>query len=152
VGFFRETGGKLMGTTYTGGCNCGAIRYAIAAEPLMAGHCQCRDCQQESGTGHASQIAFPVAAVKLEGKATHWDKAADSGNIVTRAFCPKCGSPVYSRNSGMPDFFFARAASLDDPARYAPQMVVWTSSGFAWDHLDPALPRFAKMPAMERPR
>ncbi len=141
-----------MGTAYTGGCNCGAIRYEIAAEPLMAGPCQCRDCQWESGTGHASQIAFPAAAVKLEGKATHWDKAADSGNIVPRAFCPKCGSPVYSRNSGLPDFFFVRAGSLDDPTRYTPQMVVWTSSGFTWDHLDPALPRFAKMPAMERPQ
>jgi len=141
-----------MGASYSGGCSCGAIRYEIAAEPMMAGHCQCRDCQRESGTGHASQIAFPGAAVKVEGKATHWDKAADSGNIVTRAFCPKCGSPVYSRNSGMPDFFFVRAASLDDPARYMPQMVVWTSSGFAWDYLDPALPRFAKMPATEQPR
>ena len=26
-------------------CACGAIRYEIAAEPVMAGHCQCRDCQ-----------------------------------------------------------------------------------------------------------
>lgn len=142
----------MSSSTYTGGCNCGALRYEAAAEPLMAGHCQCRDCQRESGTGHASQIAFPRAAVKLEGKATHWDKSADSGNIVTRAFCPTCGSPVYSLNTGMPDFFFVRAASLDDPARYAPQMVVYASSAFAWDHLDPSLPRFAKMPPMEPPR
>jgi hypothetical protein len=48
----------------------------------------------------------------------------------------------------MPDFFIVEAASLDDPARFAPQMVVYTSSGFAWDHLDPALPQFPKMPAM----
>jgi hypothetical protein len=141
-----------MSTSYTGGCNCGAVRYDIGAEPVMAGHCQCRDCQRESGTGHASQMAFPRAAAKVEGKATHWDKAAESGNIVTRAFCPKCGSPAYSLNSSMPDLFFIRAASLDDPTRYAPQMVVWASSGFAWDHLDPALPRFAKMPAMVQPR
>ena len=81
----------------------------------------------------------PETAVKLEGKATHWDKAADSDNIVTRAFfCPKCGSPVYSRNSGLPDFFFVRAGSLDDPTRYTPQMVVWTSSGF---HLGSSGPR-----------
>jgi len=133
---------------FTGGCNCGAVRYASAAEPLMTGHCQCRDCQYESGTGHASQIAFPKAAVKLEGQATHWDKRADSGNVVTRAFCPTCGSPVYSLNSAMPDFFFVRAAGLDDPTRFAPQMVIYAGSGFAWDYLDPALPRFEKMPAM----
>jgi hypothetical protein len=33
-----------MPTTYRGGCLCGAIRYEITAEPMMAGHCQCLDC------------------------------------------------------------------------------------------------------------
>jgi hypothetical protein len=103
-----------------------------------------------TGTGHASHIGFPMPAVKLQGKATQWEKAADSGNKVTRGFCPICGSPVYSTNSGMPDFFVVEAASLDDPSRFVPQMVVYASSGFAWDRLDPALPRFAKMPAMPR--
>ena len=50
----------------------------------------------------------------------------------------------------MPDYFVVEAGSLDDPAGFAPQMVVYTSSGLAWDHLDPALPRFNKMPAMPR--
>ena len=131
---------------YTGGCACGAIRYEIATEPLMAGDCQCRDCQHDSGTGHASHLAFPAAAVRLTGKGTHWESPAESGNIVTRAFCPTCGSPVYSTNAGMPQLFFVRAASLDDPGRYKPQMVVWTKSGHAWDHTDPALPKFEKMP------
>jgi hypothetical protein len=103
-----------------------------------------------SGTGHASHIGFPKQAVNLHGKATQWEKATDSGNKATRAFCPTCGSPVYTTNSGRPDFFVVEAASLDDPSRFVPQMVVYTSSGFAWDHIDPALPRFAKMPVMPR--
>ncbi len=148
-----SAGGREMSSpSYSGGCNCGAIRYEIAAEPVMAGHCQCRDCQRASGAGHASHMAFPKAAVKLTGKATHWDKPADSGNIVTRAFCPISGSPVYSLDSGMAHLFLIRAVSLDDPGRFQPQMAVYTASGFAWDHLDPALPRFAKMPAMSRPQ
>lgn len=126
---------------YTGGCACGALRYEIAAEPVMAGHCQCRDCQRDSGTGHASHMAFPRAATHLSGEATLWEKAVESGNIVSRAFCPTCGSPVFSTNNGMPEFFF-------DPSRYKPQMVVWAKSGCAWDRTDPALPRFEKMPQM----
>jgi hypothetical protein len=133
---------------YTGGCACGAIRYEIAAEPVMGGHCQCRDCQRDSGTGHASHLAFLRAGAHMIGNTTGWDKAADSGNIVTRAFCPTCGSSVYSTNSGIPDLIFIRAASLDDPGRYKPQMVVWAKSGYAWDHTDPALPKFEKMPSM----
>jgi hypothetical protein len=133
---------------YTGGCACGAIRYEIEAEPVMAGHCQCRDCQRDSGTGHASHLAFPRAAARVSGKATLWDKAADSGSTVTRAFCPTCGSPLYSTNNAMPQFLFVRAASLDDPSLYKPKMVVWAKSAQGWDYTDPALPRFQKMPQM----
>jgi hypothetical protein len=133
---------------YTGGCACGAIRYEIEAEPVMAGHCQCRDCQRDSGTGHASHVAFPRAAARVSGQATLWDKAADSGNIVTRAFCPTCGSPLFSTNNAMPEFLFVRAASLDDPSLYKPKMVVWAKSAQGWDYTDPALPKFQKMPQM----
>ncbi len=56
-----------MPTTYRGGCLCGAIRYEIAAEPMFGGQCQCRDCQHETGGGHASFMAFPADAVKLTG-------------------------------------------------------------------------------------
>lgn len=137
----------MTGSLYRGGCACGAIRYEIAAEPIMSADCQCRDCQYHSGTGHASHLAFPRPAVQLTGEASHWEKTADSGNKVTRSFCPTCGSPVYSTNAAMPQLFFVRAASLDDPERYEPQMVVWTKSGYGWDHLAPELPKFPTVPS-----
>ena len=46
----------------------------------------------------------------------------------------------------MPDLFTVHAASLDDPSRYKPQAVTYGVRGYAWDHLDPALPKFDKMP------
>jgi hypothetical protein len=48
--------------------------------------------------------------------------------------------------AAMPDLFTVRAASLDDPSRYQPQMVFYAARGHAWDHLDPVLPKFDKMP------
>lgn len=42
----------------------------------------------------------------------------------------------------MPDFFTVHAVSLDDPGRYKPQMVFYSVRGYAWDKLDPALPKF----------
>ncbi len=136
-----------MSEPYTGGCACGAVRYAIAAEPVFMNHCQCRDCQQASGTGHGSYLTFaPRAQVQVAGDATHWDMAGDSGNTKTRAFCPACGSPVYLTFAAMPDLFTVHAASLDDAGRFAPQVVTYAARGPAWDHLDPALPTFATMP------
>jgi hypothetical protein len=80
-----------MSDAYTGGCACGAIRYEIPGEPIFMNHCQCRDCQHKSGTGHGSYLTFAAAGVKLTGEATQWDMVADSGNVKTRGFCPRCG-------------------------------------------------------------
>lgn len=136
-----------MSATYTGGCACGAVRYEIAAQPIFANHCQCRDCQQTSGTGHGSYLTFPSRAqVKLAGKATHWDAVADSGNVKTRGFCPACGSPLYLTFSAMPELFTVHAGSLDDPTGFAPQAVTYGARGHAWDHIDPAVPKFDRMP------
>jgi hypothetical protein len=138
-----------MSKPFAGGCACGHLRYEIAAEPVFQNDCQCRQCQQTSGTGHGSYLTFAGRkAVKLDGRATHWDMKGDSGNVKSRGFCPVCGSPVYLTFAAMPEFFTIHAASLDDPGRYRPQAVTYTGRGHDWDHLDPALPKFAKMPPM----
>jgi hypothetical protein len=137
-----------MNKPYTGGCACGGLRYSISGEPLVSTDCQCRDCQRESGTGHGSHLAFPRVGVTVTGNAAKWDMVGDSGNVKTRAFCPVCGSPVYMTFAAMPDVFAIRAASLDEPGRYKPQMVIYTARGHAWDHLDPALQKFDQMPPM----
>jgi len=136
-----------MSDSYTGGCACGAVRYEIPAEPIFMNHCQCRDCQQTSGTGHGSYLTFPLRAeVKITGAAAQWDTTADSGNVKTRGFCRTCGSPVYLTFAAMPDLFTVHAASLDDPGRFTPQAVTYGLHGHPWDHIDPALPNFEKMP------
>src|SRR5689334_18794421 len=138
-----------MSKPNTGGCACGAIRYEISAEPIFMNDCQCRDCQQASGTGHGSYLTFPNRkAVKLTGKATHWDMVADSGNVKTRGVCPSCGAPVYLSFAAMPELFTIHAASLDDRARFAPQVVTYRAAGHDWDKVDTAMPQFDKMPPL----
>lgn len=135
-----------MDRPYTGGCACGALRYEIDAEPMMMLDCQCRQCQHDSGTGHASHLTFPAGAARIEGKATHWDLVGDGGTRKRRAFCPVCGSPVAMTFPDMPDYVLVRAGSLDEPGRFKPQMVTWTAAGHAWDRIDPELPAFETMP------
>lgn len=136
-----------MTKPYTGGCACGAIRYEIAAEPVFSNHCQCRQCQHKSGTGHGSYLSFTGRKnVQLSGVATQWEMTADSGNVKRRAFCPSCGSPVYQTYPAMPDVITVHAASLDEPERFRPQVVTYASRGHGWDRLDPALPAFDAMP------
>jgi len=136
-----------MSKPYTGGCACGAIRYEIAAEPVFSNECQCRQCQQVSGTGHGSYMSFiGKEAVRVEGRATQWTMTADSGKQKTRAFCPACGAPVYQTYPAMPDVITIHAASLDEPERYRPQVVTYAGRAHAWDRVDPALVTFEAMP------
>jgi len=136
-----------MSDAFAGGCACGAVRYEIFGQPIFMNDCQCRDCQLASGTGHGSYLTFASRArVTVTGDATHWDMVGDSGNVKTRAFCSACGSPVYLTFAAMPDLFTVHAASLDDSNRYAPQAVTYGARGQAWDHVDPALRKFEKMP------
>jgi hypothetical protein len=132
---------------YDGGCACGAIRYSVPSEPISMNHCQCRDCQRKSGTGHGSYLTFLGRGnVTVTGHATQWSVTGELGTVKTRAFCPTCGSPVYMTFVAHPEIFIVHAASLDDPGRFRPQKVMFTSSGYLWDHLDPSLPQFPKMP------
>lgn len=137
-----------MKIPFEGGCACGAVRYTVSAAPIMGGHCQCTSCQKASGTGHSSHVMLPESAVTVRGTVRYWESPADSGNLIGRGFCPTCGTPLFSRNAGMPGFFFIRPASLDDPSQFSPAMVVYASRGHAWDKLDAALPHFALMPPM----
>jgi hypothetical protein len=136
-----------MSQPYSGGCACGAIRYDIADEPMFQNDCQCRHCQQRSGTGHGSYLTFPDRSkVRLSGQASHWEVAGESGNLKTHGFCGVCGSPVFLTFAGKPHLFTVHASSLDDPSRYRPQAVTYTMRGHAWDHLAPDLPKFERMP------
>lgn len=135
-----------MSEPYTGGCACGAIRYEVAAEPIVMNQCQCRQCQRDSGTGHGAHLTFSGAPVTVTGEATHWTVTGENGTRKSRGFCPTCGAPVYISFPDIPELFVASAASLDDPSRFRPEMLMWTAAGHAWDHVDPALPRFEKLP------
>ncbi|HEY0711005.1 MAG TPA: GFA family protein [Polyangia bacterium] len=136
-----------MNPPYTGGCACGAIRYATRQAPLFQNHCQCRDCQRRSGTGHGSYLTFRARSeMTIKGEATFWQVAADNGNLKTHAFCPACGTPVYLTFAATPALIAVHAASLDEPERFAPQVLTYSVRGLPWDAIDPSLRSFDRMP------
>ncbi|WP_427912957.1 GFA family protein [Ramlibacter sp. MMS24-I3-19] len=133
--------------SFTGGCACGAVRYDIEDAASGMGDCQCRQCQQRSGTGHGSYIAFASRdKVKLTGSLREWDVTGDEGTVKRHAFCTVCGAPVSLTFPYGPGWFIIHAASLDDPSQYQPQWVTYTRSGYAWDAVDPKLTKFERMP------
>ena len=135
-----------MATKFTGGCLCGAVRYECSADPIFMGNCHCRDCQKSSGGAYEPDIGLPAAALKITGAVKYYDTKADSGNTLSRGFCPECGASLFGKTSAMPDLAMITAGSLDDPSLYKPTLDIFTSSAQPWDHMNPALAKFPKMP------
>ncbi len=135
-----------MKIPFTGGCLCGAIRYECSAEPILMGNCHCRDCQQATGTAFAAAILVPRNAVTITGDVKYYETTGDSGGIVSRGFCPICGSQLFSKPP-MPEFMGITAGSLDEPSEFQPVIDFYTASAQPWDYMNPELPKFAKLPS-----
>ena len=135
-----------MATKFTGGCLCGAVRYECAADPVMTGNCHCRDCQKSGGGAFAPALAVPAVALKITGTVKYYDKKGDSGQIVSRGFCPNCGARLFGKPKAMPEITVVLAGSLDDPSWFRPAMDLYTASAQPWDHMNPELPKFSRMP------
>jgi hypothetical protein len=109
----------------------------------MALNCHCRDCQRASGTAYASGLFVSADAFRFtKGVPKYHASTAESGNQVARGFCAECGSPVVATQAAYP-LFIVYAASLDDPSLHRPTMDIFTSRAQPWDHMDPALPKYA---------
>lgn len=130
-----------MGKLISGQCACGSIRYTTTAAPKFTLICQCRQCQRISGSGHAAQFAVPVSKTTLAGEVSFYEQESDSGNTVSSGFCATCGNPILKKTTMAPELYFFHAATMDDPSRFKPQMVVYQDSGQPWDHVDPQIPR-----------
>jgi hypothetical protein len=97
----------------TGGCQCGAVRYALFVAPQNSHVCHCRMCQRATG-GLFSALA---GAPKSEFAWTKGEPAMfASSNLATRGYCRDCGTPLgftYNREDAR---FYVTIGSLDEPA------------------------------------
>ena len=53
-------------TIRTGGCQCGALRYESAGEPIALYVCHCRECQKQSASAFGISVIVPVDAFDLK--------------------------------------------------------------------------------------
>lgn len=129
-----------------GRCLCGSVTYEIDGEPTVVAHCYCEDCKRVTGAGHATGAMFPVEAVRARGPVAEFACVSARESVVTRTFCPRCGSPLFGRNTGMPGFVTVSVGTLDDPSAVTPHVAVFARSRCRWDPADPSLHTFETQP------
>jgi hypothetical protein len=107
---------KQDGAEWTGGCQCGAVRYQLLTPPEHVCLCHCRMCQRASG-----QPFMAFASVRRED--LRWTRGSPSSfvssNVAERNFCSACGTPLtYHRvESGS---IAVTIGSLDAPEAVCP--------------------------------
>jgi hypothetical protein len=130
----------------TGGCLCRAVRYRITAPPSTTRVCWCRLCQYLSAGGGTVNACFPRDALQFDGELTDYRSVAESGNVMHRRFCGKCGTPLFSEAESRPHLIFVRAGSLDDTELARPSATIWTSAAPSWACIHADLPNAAAQP------
>ena len=120
----------------TGGCQCGAVRYALKATPTGPSICHCRMCQRAGG---APFMAF--TGVRAENLAfTRGGPAIyRSSEIAERGFCAECGTPLTYRMLGR-NRISVTIGSLDHPAEVEPREQLGVESALPWFRSLAALP------------
>ena len=130
-----------------GGCLCGGVRYTSDAEPALTAVCHCTGCQKQTSTSFSMLVAIPKGNLEIEGpKLGEFHGVGETGEPVTRRFCPDCGSPIVSDVGATPGLDWIKAGTLDDPSWFQPQMHIWCDSAQPWVEISEDLPRFAKNP------
>ena len=110
----------------TGGCQCGAVRYELAADPLALYVCHCRECRRQSASAFGISVIVPRAALRLtQGVPRFWSRSTDTGNTLRCAFCPTCGSRLW-HESDAPEISI-KGGSLDEPPDLRAAVHIWTA-------------------------
>ena len=113
---------------HRGGCQCGAVRFAVYADPVKTGICHCRMCQKAVAGPFAILAEVPLAQFA-------WTRGTpatfQSSSRALRDFCRACGTPLSYRHVDG-ELIELLTGAFDEPARLPPTYAVGTESRLAW--------------------
>ncbi|MCZ6719960.1 MAG: GFA family protein [Proteobacteria bacterium] len=117
-----------------GGCLCGGVTYKAEIDPDKVAICHCTDCQTLSGS--AFRISVPTDEEFFEiasGEPKIYVKTAESGAKRVQAFCPQCGTHIYTTSVGDgPKMYRIRVATARQRNDLPPKAQIWFRSAQPW--------------------
>jgi hypothetical protein len=125
------------GTTTTGRCLCGDLRFEYCGEPIEAGYCHCESCRRHTSSPFVAFVVIDKSSFRYT-KGVPISYASSPG--VQRTHCGHCGSPIAFQNS---EEFALWVGTLDDPTKVTPTYHCWTAEQLPWIEIADRLPRYA---------
>ena len=134
-----------------GGCHCGNIRYEAAVDPTKVVICHCTDCQTLSGSAFRTVVPTDEGTFRLlSGAPKVYVKTGESGNKREQAFCPDCGTPIYSAPpGGGAKVVGLRVGALRQREQLIPGDQFWFRSSQSWLQRLPMLKKTEKQPVFD---
>lgn len=128
-----------------GACHCGNISYEADIDPNAVSICHCADCQTLTGTAYRVNVRVRKQDLVMRGGAPKiYVKTAESGNKRAHAFCPNCGTPIYSTTVDPdPQVYGLRVGTAWQRAQLPPKKQGWCRSAMPWVMNIDALPKIA---------
>jgi hypothetical protein len=116
-----------------GRCLCGAVRYAITGEPLLATICHCTRCQKRTGSAYSINLITQRQDFKItQGETVTRELPGETGKVSVHHFCNDCLVRTHTEPAAYPAVTFVRPGTLDDPAAIKPGVQIWTGSALVW--------------------
>jgi hypothetical protein len=122
----------------TGGCLCGAVRYAVRHTPTDAGYCHCGLCRHASG---APVLMFATVPRGDFAFVRGTPRSYASSSFGRRWFCGECGTQLCMQVDDEPDTTDVTVASMDDADSVAPTYHIWHDARLSWFETADTLPR-----------
>ena len=117
-----------------GQCLCGAFRFEIDGPVGEVRLCHCDLCRRASGTAFSANACIPIKRYRLvDGMDVVREYESSPG--ANRAFCSRCGSPVFARVKADPEYIRIRLGTLSREAQATITAHVWVGSKASWDQL-----------------
>lgn len=122
----------------SGGCLCGAVRFATAGPLREVVFCHCSQCRRQTGLYYAATSA-PLAGFTVTGAdRITWFAASDHAR---RGFCGICGSALFWEPLGE-DRISILAGAFDDPAALTPGFHICTEGRAGFYQITDDLPQY----------
>lgn len=125
----------------TGGCLCGAVRYAVTGPFLRASHCHCSRCRKHSGTSHLTQGRVRREDFRLLAGAESLRVYHPAPGAAVKVFCATCGSSLFGGTWPEGPEVSIRLGSVDGDPGIRPQLHTWVGSRAPWDVIADDLPQ-----------
>jgi len=124
-------------------CLCGEIEFQVSGAFGEVRYCHCTQCRKVTGTAFSANAKVKRSDWKIS-KGHNFVTEYEQAPGIFRAFCGKCGSPLYSRLNREPDHIRVRLGSFSNPSGVQIGGHVWVSSKASWYEIEDSKVRFAE--------